>query len=120
MSYKGADLNDVLANISSSIRARMSTINAATGYSIDEFSAWDESKIAKVILIQSITRKWILRRRFKKVLEKAKYRLKIISELIITEEKYVKNLVLLHDKVYLPLKLHCSLSAAERKLSNEY
>lgn len=61
-----------------------------------------------------------MRRGFKKVLEKAKYRQKVIQELIMTEEKYVKNLVLLHNKVYVPLKLHSSLSASERKTSKEY
>ncbi|KAL4495468.1 hypothetical protein ABPG72_020209 [Tetrahymena utriculariae] len=99
-----SNLNDLL------IRARIISFNSNNRLSnmsqisqLDFEQYYQNIDLNLIVKIQSYGKMILQRKKYIKMLQKAKYRLQVIRELVCTEENYVQKLQQLRDVVYLPL-----------------
>ncbi|KAL4449683.1 hypothetical protein ABPG74_007506 [Tetrahymena malaccensis] len=99
-----SNLNDLL------IRARIISFNSNNRLSnmsqisqLDFEQYYQNIDLNLIIKIQSYGKMILQRKKYIKMLQKAKYRLQVIRELVCTEENYVQKLQQLRDVVYIPL-----------------
>ncbi|EAR98278.2 RhoGEF domain protein (macronuclear) [Tetrahymena thermophila SB210] len=99
-----SNLNDLL------IRARIISFNSNNRLSnmsqisqLDFEQYYQNIDLNLIVKIQSYGKMILQRKKYIKMLQKAKYRLQVIRELVCTEENYVQKLQQLRDVVYIPL-----------------